>query len=175
MLQILRFFLEIALMMRPPQELPASRSLMYLAVITYSLVSLLLIWPKLGALVGLLLVIAEVMVISIFIQLILYVKKHPGRFVQALTAVMGAGVVISVLMLPLVYGVYTAGGVEQVSSMVLLVIYILFAWSLTVNAFIFRYAFDLPNLFIGIVYSLGLYILSEVIMAILFGSKLVAS
>ena len=57
----------------------------------------------------------------------------------------------------------------------MLPIYILFAWSLTVNAFIFRYAFDLPNLFIGIVYSLGLYILSEVIMAILFGSKLVAS
>jgi hypothetical protein len=161
--------------MRRPQDLPASRSLMYLTIIAYGLISLLLLWPKLGALVGLLLVIAEIMVISAFIQLILYVKKHPGRFVQALTAVMGAGAVISILMLPLVYGVYTSGGVEQVSSMVLLAIYILFAWSLTVNAYIFRFAFDLPNFFIGIVYALGLYILSEVIMAILFGSKLVAS
>ena len=148
---------------------------MYLTVISYSLLSLILIWPQLGALVGLLLVIAEVMVISLFVQIILYLKKHPGRFTQTLTAVMGAASIISILMLPLVYGVYTAGGVEQVSSMVILAIYILFAWSLTVNAFIFRFAFELPNFFIGIVYALGLYVLSEIVMAILFGSKLVAS
>lgn len=148
---------------------------MYLAVMAYAMVSLTLVWPRLGALLGLLLVIAEVMVISAFVQLVLYFKKHPGRFVQAMTAIMGAGTVISILMLPLVYGVYTAGGVEQVSSMVMLAIYILFAWSLTVNAFIFRFAFDLPNLFIGIVYALGLYIFSEIVMALLFGSKLVAS
>jgi hypothetical protein len=173
MLLILRSFLEIVLLIRPPQDLPSDRRLLYTVILSYFLVGLLMLWPELGALVSGLVVVADIMVTMAFIQVVLHLKKHPQRMIQTLTAVMGAGTLISIMMLPLVYGIYSSrqdGG--EASSIVALGIYVLFAWSITINAHIFRYAFDLSNLFFGILYALGLYVFSEIVMAILFGAQL---
>ena len=91
---------------------------------------------------------------------------------QTLTAVMGAGMLISIMMLPLVYGIYTAGDGQEVPSLVALGIYVLFGWSIAINAHIFRYAFDLSNFFFGMLYALGLYVFSEIVMAMLFGAQM---
>jgi len=175
MLLILRSFLEIVLLARPPQDLPSDRRLLYVVMLSYFLVGVLMLWPKLGALVSVLVVVADIIVSIAFIQFVLQLKKHPQRMTQTLTAVMGAGTMISIMMLPLVYGIYTAGSDEKVPFLVALGIYVLFAWSITINAHIFRYAFDLSNVFFGILYALGMYVFSEIVMAMLFGAQLGAT
>jgi hypothetical protein len=169
---IIRSFLEIVLLIRPPQDLPSDRRLLYAVALSYFLVGVLMLWPQLGAMVSVLVVVADIIVSIAFIQVVLYLKKHPGRMTQTLTAVMGAGTLISIMMLPLVYGIYTAAEGEDVPSLVAVGIYVLFAWSITINAHIFRYAFDLANFFFGLLYALGMYVVSEIVMALLFGAQL---
>jgi hypothetical protein len=172
---ILRSFLEIVLFIRPPQDLPSDRRLLYVVVLSYFLMGLLLLFPKLGGPLTLMIVVSDIMVSVAFVQIVLLVKKQPQRLTQTLTAMFGAGTIISVMMLPLVYGIYTAEEGTEVPSLVAAGIYLLFAWSVAVNAHIFRYAFNLPNIFIGIFFALGLYLLTEMVMAMLFGAQLGAA
>jgi len=172
---IFRSFLEIVLFIRPPQDLPGDRKLLYVVAVSYFLMGLLLLWPELGGLLTLQVVLSDILVSAAFVQVLLMVKKHPQRLTQTLTALFGAGTIISVMMLPLVYGIYTAEEGREVPSLVATGIYLLFAWSVAVNAHIFRYAFNLPNIFIGIFFALGLYLLTEIVMAMLFGAQLGAA
>ncbi len=172
---IFRSFLEIVLFIRPPQDLPGDRRLLYVVGLAYFLIGHLLLWPELGGLLTLKVVLTDIMVSVAFVQVLLMMKKHPQRLTQTLTAMFGAGTIISIMMLPLVYSIYTADDAAQVSSLVAAGIYLLFAWSVAVNAHIFRNAFNLPNLFIGIFFALGLYLLTEIVMAMLFGAQLGAS
>jgi uncharacterized membrane protein len=172
---LLRSFLEIVLFIRPPQDLPSDRRLLYVVVLSYFLMGLLLLFPKLGGPLTLMIVVSDIMVSVAFVQIVLLVKKQPQRLTQTLTAMFGAGTIISVMMLPLVYGIYTAEEGTEVPSLVAAGIYLLFAWSVAVNAHIFRYAFNLPNIFIGIFFALGLYLLTEMVMAMLFGAQLGAA
>lgn len=172
---ILRSFLEIVLFIRPPQDLPGDRNLLYVVALSYFLVGLLLLWPELGGLFTLMIVVSDIMVSVAFVQIVLLVKKYPQRLTQTLMAMFGAGAIIGVMMLPLVYGIYTAEEGREVPTLVAAGIYLLFAWSVAVNAHIFRYAFNLPNIFIGIFFALGHYLITEIVMAILFGPQLGAA
>ncbi len=175
MLAIFQTFLQIALLIRPPQDLPTSRSLLNLVVFIYAALGILILWPELGMVKAAVLVLADVLVITVFVQLILTLKSMQSRRTQTLTAMFGTGIIISMLILPMVYGIYTAGGETADRATYLVGIYVLFAWSLTINGFIFKHAFELQSLVIGIGYAFGLYLFSEIIMTLLFGSQMAQS
>lgn len=175
MLAIFQTFLQIALLIRPPQDLPSSRSLLNLVIFIYAALGILILWPEMGMLKSAVLVLADVLVITAFVQLILTLKSMQSRRTQTLTAMFGTGIIISILILPMVYGVYTGGGETGDRTTYLVGIYVLFAWSLTINGFIFRHAFELQSLIIGIGYAFGLYLFSEIIMTLLFGSQMAQS
>jgi hypothetical protein len=174
-LAIFQTFLQIALLIRPPQDLPTSRSLLNLVIFIYAALGILILWPEMGMVKSAVLVLADVLLITVFVQLILTLKSMQNRRTQTLTAMFGTGIVISVLILPMVYGVYLGGGETADRTTYLVGIYVLFAWSLTINGFIFKHAFDLQNLIIGIGYAFGLYLFSEIIMTLLFGSQIAQS
>ncbi len=162
---------QVALMLRPPQDLPPSRWLMRLATLAYLLVGTWLLSDRLGPATAFLMASADALLLAGFTAFILALQGRLARLRQTWTALAGAGALISAVMLPLlalIGGLLHAGD----GGLSTFLVYLLFAWLLAVNAHIFRHAFELSNIFFGLAAAVVQYLFSEVMLALLFASQL---
>jgi len=137
-LPLLRAFLQISLLQRGPQSLPASRELTLLVVaahlalgIVFSLVELALGVAVASALVGTLLMVAV-------IQALLLIRGFSGRFHQTVTAMGGCELLIGIPASLLTAWYYLAGQSDIAALFSLLLV----GWSLAITSHIFHHALE---------------------------------
>ncbi len=138
---LLDVFLEICLLRRGPQDLPASPALTVLSLAAYGLsgmVAVIAIMPLSMALPQTLLDLALVSGLS---YLLLSLRGFGARFLQTLTALAGTGTLLNLVAWPLFMWMGqeadTAGQGSPLPSLLFLV---LLGWSIAIMAHIVRHA-----------------------------------
>jgi hypothetical protein len=104
-------------------------------------------------------------------RIALQVAGKPERFVQAASALLGAGIVLTLLAIPILLGASDIpADTQQLTRAQLLlgIVALLFrVWDIAVTGHIFRHALDL-KLPLGVLVAIVLYIIDQVAAMVLF-------
>ncbi len=161
---LINYFVDLCLLRRAPQDLPASNALFSVLFVANVLVgALLVVGEKLGPALALAESLAEVLLMLVVLRLGLGWRAHPGRFLQSAGAVMGSSTLLGLVALPLL-GLGGPGGGGLAGGLLLLV---LVFWSLVVLGHILRHAFEL-TLGQGVIVALFYTLLSFQLIALFF-------
>ena len=164
MLHFLKAFLDIVLWRRGPQDLPASRLLLWLTAAAYvavSIVQLTLLEEPAAA--WLVFVVLDPVLLTAGVYLLLKLFSKTDRFLQTATAVLGTGVVLGLCMFLPVQWLLTVAGVPVESTaagLVALTMVVVFA---LVTGRIVKLATD-SSLFTGITLSLTYFLLINLLL-----------
>ena len=143
MLALIHFFIELCLLRKAPQDLPASGSLFGGTLVADLLVGLLLAVNagySLGAGVA-----QSLVDISLMLALLyggLRMLNRGARFAQAATALLGSGALLGLVAL-LPSSLIAAGGQSGQSSSAAWLFLLLVVWSVLVTGHILRHTFDI--------------------------------
>jgi len=179
--RLVQVFADIVLHRRGPDELPASRFLFGLILITYlavGFISLLVSEPaerrvdltilsytfQLGF-IGL--IILETFFYLWFVWMVLRVFGHARRFLQTSTALLGAESLLSIIGIPIlawIDAVRSSGGEPTAGTFVYL---LLFLWSIDVAGFILSRALQ-NAYFVGVLIVIGYVVVSFTLRDYLF-------
>lgn len=168
MYALIRPFLSICLFRMAPQDLPASRMLLGIALTAHAVVAWVL-WattpyPVTDAfLAG----VTQTVLLAAFTALVLFLHRLPDRILQTLTALAGTDALISLLSVPVsswVQGAQLAGGDPGTATVLMLV---LLGWTLAVYGHVLRHALSSPY-FLGLVVALVFYWLTMNVMNSIF-------
>lgn len=137
---LLREFLQICLLRKRPQDLPASSVLFTLSVLAYGIISAVLLLPTQSAGYAMLTGFLESSLLLVITALFVYLRSVPERWLQTSTALAGTGTVFSLFAFPLFYwGVFFPLGPDAQSLIGLLVSLLVF-WNIAVMTHILRHA-----------------------------------
>ncbi|EGV51330.1 hypothetical protein [Candidatus Endoriftia persephone] len=165
MKSLLNYFVDLCLLRAAPQDLPVSSVLLALTALLNVLVGVLMIVDssrQLGMAVLESLFEAGLMLLSL--QLALRLTGLQPRFLQTASALMGSGLLMGLLALPLLSWNQASGGSEVGLLLLVLVI-----WSMVVLGHIIRHAFNLSlNLGIafGFIYTLSAWSITSTLFPV---------
>jgi hypothetical protein len=164
---LIHYFVELCLLRRAPQDLPASVGLVQLLTLVYLGVGVLV-----GAATGqgFWEALAQTLVDAGLLLGLLYVGlKWLGRrprFEQSASALLGSGALLNVLVLvPL--GLASRGGDSELTGLAAILFLALLAWSLVVTGHILRHTLELP-LVQGALIAVGYNLLAYSLLGALF-------
>lgn len=136
---LLLAFFDICRLRKAPQDIPASPQLLALSLTAYALLSCLLqgLFEPVDLAVSSALL--EIAVLMLFVQCLLLLKGRPARWMQTVTALAGAGVILNLIALPLSLfaGVALIGYNLAITLMLMLV-----GWGVIVMGHILRHALE---------------------------------
>jgi hypothetical protein len=173
MKQLLQFFVDLCLLRTGPQELPASALLFWLLLPINLALGMLLIGDSLDGLDrAFFAAMVDLFVMLGWTGMLLVFKRHQGRFLQTVTAMLGMGVLLGSLALPLQIALGSgaagadadAGFVEQFLSMLLLFVMV---WSMVVTGHVYRHALDV-SLGLGMGLALSYSVVTTLLIGMLF-------
>lgn len=157
MLRLITIWLDICLLRAGPQDVPASRVLLWLTLIAYLLVSFLLSQPGYPSAVAARIAGVDLALLVVFVTAPLYLLDKTARIGQTLAALAGSGALLGVLALPVIRVVLAGQVAGEVPPTAALVWLILFGWSLLVVAHIMRHALSVAfavGLGVAVLYTL---------------------
>ena len=140
---IIHRFFDICLFKAGPADLPASRLLLQLVLLSYFLLGIVISLMDDKLSVSIFTSLADLLVMIAVIGLLLKFRGFQARFQQTLTAMAGAGCCLTIVGLPIVWWFYQIDEQHQATSFAMLLMIALVFWSLMVNAHIFRYALEI--------------------------------
>lgn len=164
------FFFDLCLLRRVPQDLPASDVVLGLVVgaslIVSTTVAVVGGQPFFPSVVQ---GVAQVMLLLVVLYFALSLVRRPARFLQAATALLGAGVVLSVFALVPV-GLLPGDSSAETVSLAAIALLALFIWSVVVSGHILRHT-------LGVTLSQGaaIAVLYELFSLMLLGGLAVGS
>lgn len=136
---VVRQFIGIALLRDRPQDLPSTQlvlvTAMVLGFLTFTLASLF----ENNGTTAVLRALLDQVVAALFIAGGLQFQRRTERFVQAFSALVGAGAVLNVMAVPLLAAV----GKQPLDLVLSILMLILYAWNLALCAHVFRHTFSL--------------------------------
>jgi hypothetical protein len=160
LLALTRFFIDLCLLRRAPQDLPASNVLLGLTLGADLLVGLMItIATGLSVPSGLVQALADILVMLVLLRMALVLTRRSERFVQTATALLGSGAVIGLLAI-LPVGLVAGGEQTGQSELAAMLFLVLLVWSILVTGHILRHAFDIKlgqGAAIAIIYNLLAY------------------
>lgn len=167
MTRILRTVLDICLLRAGPQDLPASFSLLVVALCANVATSWLLAAPEIGARNGLWLAATDAVVVIVLVHFALWVKNVPNRQQQTLIALFATAAIVGLVGWPLVRWRAALG--DQIEDIVRpsLLLLVLTLWNLAVIGHILRHALS-TTLFNGILLSILYMMISLTIYQMVF-------
>lgn len=168
MREIVQAFLDIAMLRRGPEDLPASGFLLGLAGAAYLLTGALTVAAysrSSGDFVGQL--VLDLGLMLAFFVVLLAINRKATRIEQTLTAVMGTGALLALVSLPLTIWLDAHGAESPTAIFPAIGIYLLVLWSIGINGHILRRALDIPYVG-GVVLSAGYFIINVAVFAQLF-------
>lgn len=141
---LIRFFAELCLLRRAPQDLPASETLFRLALAVNLLTGLLLgLVTGQPLLASLTQGIAELALELGLLYGALRLTRHLGRFIQAGTALLGSGTLIGLVALfPLTLNP-TGSEESEAAALGAFLLLVVLAWNLVVTGHIVRHTFGI--------------------------------
>jgi hypothetical protein len=175
MYAIIRPFLRLTLLQIGPQDLPASSTLAGVIGLLYLLVGSLLGMPFYGLQNAMIQSFAELVLMALVVHLALHLVGHPGRFLQTYSGLLGVGVVLGVVMLPLTHSL--AGGLEeggQTPPLVNVAYLLMLGWLLAAYGNIIRHALALRRLSFGVAFAVLYLIFSAAIIELVLGAGLLS-
>jgi hypothetical protein len=168
-LHFLKAFLDIVLWRRGPQDLPASRLLLWLTAAAYvavSIVQLALLEEPAAAWIIFVLLDPVLLVAGVYLLLKLFGKSD--RFLQVATAVLGTGVVLGLgLFLPVQWTVMQAGLTPESTAAGLIALAMVVVFGL-VTGRILKLATE-TNLFTGVTLALTYFLLINLLLTLVSG------
>lgn len=160
MYPLLNFFVDLCLLRVPPQTVPASEVLLRLTFVTNVLVGfLLMVGNPLSPGLALLESLLEVGLSLLALRVGLTLMRHPARFIQTATGLMGSSTLLGLAALP---ALQLGRGDGEVAALGALLVLLLAAWSLVVLGHILRHAFQIQlsqGIAIGAIYTVLSYLL----------------
>ena len=140
MSRLLTLWFDICLLRAGPQDLPASRELLGLALASYALVSFLLSLPGYPLVTAVQMALVDAVLLIMFAITLLYFLGKMARLNQTLTALAGTGTLLGLLALPVMPLLLPDQEAKQQPLLVSLLWLLLLGWSLIVVAHIMRHA-----------------------------------
>ncbi|MEA3277178.1 MAG: hypothetical protein U9Q81_18205 [Pseudomonadota bacterium] len=143
MQSLIRFFFELCLLRRAPQDLPGSSTLLGLVLVVDLLVGMLLATSAgLSPGLGLVQSLVDLFFMLALLYGALYLLDRVARFLQAATALLGSGALLGLIgVVPL--SMAPAPDAAEQPAMAVLLFLVLVAWSVLVMGHILRHTFDL--------------------------------
>lgn len=141
--KLLTAFIEICLLRRAPQDVPASGFLLALSLLLYALVGLALSAQSLNPGPAMTLTVIDAGLLAGLLWVLLWIKDLLNRYQQSLTALFGAGAVMQVIALPLVLMQPESVTPETMSpgvAMVSLLLWLWLFWNLVIIGHVLRHA-----------------------------------
>jgi hypothetical protein len=172
MLLLVKTWLELCLLRKGPQDLPASGFFLGLSLGCYALVSWLVASPSFGITDAALLAVVDTGMLAAFVVLLLYLQSKTERINQAMSALAGSGCLMGLFALPLVLLVDPAQPAEQVPALLAGVWLLLLIWNLFVMAHIIRHALS-SSFAIGLGAAVLYALVSMQVVATLFPQQAV--
>jgi hypothetical protein len=138
---VLQRFIEVCLLRAGPQDLPASRFLVAVALGLYGAVGLVLGLRALSPGEAMLVVTLDVGLLAGLLFVLLWIRQLLNRYLQALTALLGTGAVLEVVAAPLLFWQQTWSADAMTPAMVAgsLLFWAWLLWSLVVIGHILRH------------------------------------
>jgi hypothetical protein len=168
-LHFLKAFLDIVLWRRGPQDLPASRLLLWLAAAAYVAVSIaqLALLDEPGA-AWFVFVVVDPLLLTAGVYLLLKLFGKADRFLQTATAVLGTGVVLGLVMfLPVEWIVTQAGLPAESTAAGLIALGMVMVFAL-VTGRILKLATD-TNMFTGVTLALTYFLMINLLLSLASG------
>ncbi|EHQ53290.1 hypothetical protein ECTPHS_11432 [Ectothiorhodospira sp. PHS-1] len=162
MYALIKPFIQLTFMQKGPEDLPASALLLWLCIIAYLLVGLIVALPFYPFQLAILQTGMELALLAGYTALLLSWRGLPGRFNQTLSALLGVGVILGLLMLPLVYNLRGAETATEIPVYITVGYLVLLGWLLTTYGNILRSALGLQTVAGGV----GLAVLYLMLAAI---------
>ena len=167
MLQLINFFIDVALLRRAPQDLPASMIVFVLVVLLNVIVATVGVASLLPGVSAMAAAMTDAVLVLVLLRLVLMIQNHSARFIQSATAIFGSGILLGLIALPLQLSLDGAAENTQVPAIVSLAYLVLLVWSQLVIAHILRHALDI-SFALGVGLALVYSVLSGVIIQTLF-------
>ena len=167
MLQLFRAWLDICLLRRTPQQLPASGYLLGVALGCYGLVSVLVSVQNYSFTRALLLAMVDLGLLVLFVWSLLFMQNKLARTNQTLSALAGSGSLMGLFALPLLLTIGPGTVNEPVALPLVSLWLLLLLWNLLVMAHIIRHALS-SSFAIGFGISLLYALLSMQAISTLF-------
>ncbi len=164
---IIHPFVQLCLLRMKPQDLPASGTLLALALIAHTAAGAAVATVSLGLTRALAAGVVDTALLCALTTGLLMLRALRERAVQTLTALAGAGAIIGLAAYPVslwLHGAQSADGPEPALAVLLLAV---LGWSLTVSAHILRHAISAP-FYIGLLVSIVFYWISIRVLSSLF-------
>lgn len=146
-------FLDICLFRKGPQHIPASQILLRAALIAYGASGLLVLLISLDAVSALLVMFADMVLLTGLTYGVLSLRGYSPRFSQTLTALLGTGTLVQLAALPV--SLWVSKTLEQdIAALPQLLYLALLVWSIAIMAYILQQALAVSR-GIGILYTFG--------------------
>ncbi len=160
-------FLDICLLRRGPQDVPASWALLKLSLVAYGLTSLLVQLVSVQPSTALLQALLDVGLLAGLTYAVLRALGHSMRFTQTLTALAGAGALLGLVILPVVIWMDRESASGSEPGLPVLVFFAWLIWSVAVVAHVLRHALS-TSLATAVIYTLGYLVISVVVASWFF-------
>lgn len=167
MLSLLNLFLDICLLRRGPQDLPASRALLLLALVFDVAAGILLgriVWGGMGPAIGATLL--DIALLTLLLGIALRTRSLVPRFTQSASALLGVGALFTLVAIPL-QPLLEAPDVADPDGVSALLYLLYVAWVQVVYGHILRHALNLP-FGAGIAIALGYTLTSAILVELFF-------
>jgi hypothetical protein len=141
---LIKFFVELCLLRRPPQDLPASEMLLGLVLVADLVVGVLVgITAGLSWLTSLLQGVAELLLLMVALYAALTQLKLRARFLQAATALLGSGAVLGLVAIPPLSLNPTGSQENDLAALGAFLLLGLVIWGILVTGHILRHTFSI--------------------------------
>jgi hypothetical protein len=142
MLQLANLFLDIALLRRNPQDLPASPLLLRVSLLAVVISYVLALGSRYSLFESLARALVDVAFLGVFVYALLMWARHGARFNQSFTALCGTGTILNLVSWP-VFGLLNEGAAgDSFGTLGLLLMIGIVIWGIAVTAHIFRQALN---------------------------------
>ncbi len=144
-------FFDICRLIKGPQDIPESKNLLTICVVVYGFLSILLASLSQPTDKAILAGILEVALIMIFSLALLQARGKSSRWTQTVTALVGTGIIISIIAFP-VYILIGVGELNELESSTrqslgLLLLASLACWNIVIMGHILRHALEVNFMF----------------------------
>jgi len=145
----LRFYFDLCLLKAAPQDAPSSKNAFYASIFLYIAIGTFITTFSHALLPAILVASLQAALFIFVTNLIMWIRKTPERFIQAITSLMGSGVFIAVLAIPIIMlGTSGPEGVEMSApdAFLWMLSVVLIVWETVIIAHILKHAMEIPRM-----------------------------
>jgi len=149
MTQWLRFYFDLCLLKGAPQDAPTSKNAFYASIFAYILIGTFITSFNQDLFPSITVALIQTALFVFITNLIMWIKKTPERFMQAVTALMGSGVFVAIVAIPLVMisaSIPQTDETSSVAAMIWLLSVVVIVWETAIIGHILRHAMEIPFL-----------------------------